>query len=96
MKSPLHPGEFIKLGYLEPLGIQASELADRLDISQSTMSRILNKKIDISQEMAIRLSIVIGRTPQSWLNMQSAYCLDKAAPNVDVSRLRPFDHQWQA
>ena len=61
MKTRRHPGEYIQRVYMEPLDITATELADRLDISPSTMSRILNKKIDISYEMAVRLSTVLGR-----------------------------------
>ena len=37
MKNPMHPGEFILWAYMEPLNIQAVDLADRLDISPSTL-----------------------------------------------------------
>ena len=70
MKNPMHPGEFILLAYMEPLNIQAVDLADRLDISTSTLSRIINGKMDLSYEMAVRLSNVLGRTPESWVNLQ--------------------------
>ena len=65
MKNPMHPGEFILWAYMEPLNIQAVDLADRLDISPSTLSRIINGKMDLSYEMAVRLSNVLGRTPIS-------------------------------
>ncbi len=90
MKNPMHPGEFILFAYMEPLDLQAVELADRLGISQSTLSRILNKKMDISYEMAVRLSTVLGRSAESWINIQSAYSLSKARARVDVSHLKPI------
>lgn len=90
MKNPMHPGEFIFLAYMEPLELQAIDLADRLGISQSTLSRILNKKMDISYEMAVRLSTVLGRSPESWVNLQSAYSLDKAKSKLDTSQLKPL------
>lgn len=49
------PGRVYSLRiYGAPIDL-AVELADRLGISQSTLSRILNKKMDISYEMAVRL-----------------------------------------
>lgn len=86
----LHPGEYIQRVYMEPLDITATELADRLDISPSTMSRILNKKIDISYEMAVRLSTVLGRTPESWINLQTEYSLNKILSEFDSSKLKPI------
>jgi addiction module HigA family antidote len=92
MKNPMHPGEFISLLYMEPLELQSNELADRLGVSPSTLSRILNQKMDISYEMAIRLSAVLGRSPESWINLQAAYSLNKARSNVDMGSLKPFTH----
>ena len=36
-----HPGEFISGVYLEPNGISGHELAEKLDVAASTLSRIL-------------------------------------------------------
>ena len=66
------------------------DLADRLDISPSTLSRILNGKMDISYEMAVRLSAVLGRTAESWINLQAAYSLEKAKSKIDTRSLKPL------
>ena len=42
--NPMHPGVFIKRVYLEPFNIGAKELAERLRVSESVISRILNAK----------------------------------------------------
>lgn len=86
----MHPGEFILWAYMEPLNIQAVDLADRLDISPSTLSRIINGKMDLSYEMAVRLSNVLGRTPESWVNLQTAYSLELAKMKVNYSKLKPY------
>lgn len=83
--NPMHPGEFIKLAFMEPLGISVTALADKLMISKSTLSRLLNGKSDISYEMAIRLSCVLGRSEQSWVNLQTAYSIAKAKEKIDTS-----------
>ena len=85
--NPMHPGEFIKLIYMEPLEIGVTALAKNLDVSTSTLSRILNEKSDLSYDMAVRLSYVLGRSPESWMNIQSAYCLAKARLCVDEHNL---------
>jgi len=70
MHNPLHPGEFITDIFLEPLGISGRELALKLDVAPSTLSRILKGSSRVSPEMALRLSKAIGRSPESWLTIQ--------------------------
>lgn len=90
MKNPMHPGEFIQLAYMEPLELQTKQLAEKLCISPSTLSRIINKKIDVSYEMALRLSIVLGRSPESWISIQTAYSLAQAKATVEKEPLQPI------
>ncbi|CAM5213533.1 hypothetical protein OURE66S_03497 [Oligella ureolytica] len=42
MHNPPHPGEFITEVYLEPYDISGRELAQKLDVAASTLSRILS------------------------------------------------------
>lgn len=87
MHNPPHPGEFITEVYLEPHDISGRELASKLDVSPSTLSRILNGSSRISPEMALRLSKAIGRTPESWLAMQDAHDLWVARKSVNLRRV---------
>ena len=64
MHSPPHPGEFISEVYLEPFGVSGRELAQQLDVSASTLSRVLNGSSRVSPKMALRLSKALGRTPR--------------------------------
>lgn len=75
MYNPPHPGEFIKEVYLDELGLSEREVASKLKVSASTFNRLVNKKSSLSPEMALRLSITLGRTPESWLAMQDKYSL---------------------
>lgn len=59
-----HPGEFITDVYLEPNGISGRELAEKLDVAASTLSRILKGTSRITPEMALRLSKAVGRSPR--------------------------------
>ncbi|AVO50469.1 addiction module antidote protein, HigA family [Melaminivora suipulveris] len=87
MHNPPHPGEFISDVYLEPHGISGRELADKLDVAASTLSRILKGSSRVTPEMALRLSKALGRTPESWLAMQDAHDLWQARQSVDLARV---------
>jgi len=84
MHNPPHPGEFITEVYLEPNGISGRELAAKLAVSPSTLSRILKGSSGVSPEMALRLSKALGRSPESWLAMQFNYDLWQARQRVDL------------
>ena len=81
---PVHPGVFIREMFMEPLEISAADLSEKLHVSSSTLSRVLNGKADLSVEMALRLSRVLGRSAESWINMQTQYSLNasRKSPNV--------------
>ena len=75
MHNPPHPGEFIREVYLEPYDITGRQLAAKLGVSPSTLSRVLQGTSGISPEMALRLSKALGRSPESWLIMQDNHDL---------------------
>lgn len=91
MHHPPHPGEFITDVYLVPHAISGRELALKLDVAPSTLSRILKGSSRVTPEMALRLSKAIGRSPESWLAMQDAHDLWVARQQVDLRRVGKLD-----
>ncbi len=87
MHNPPHPGEFITEVYLEPNGVSGRELALRLDVAPSTLSRVLKGSSRVTPEMALRLSKAIGRSPESWLVMQDMHDLWLARQQVNLRRV---------
>ena len=75
MHDPPHPGAFIRRQCLEPLGLTVTEAARGLSVSRNTLSMLLNGRLGISPEMAIRLSQAFGGSPESWLQQQMQYDL---------------------
>lgn len=57
--------------------ITTTELAEKLQVSVASVSRILNGKSDVSPKMALKLQRVLGRSAESWLVMQAEYSLAK-------------------
>ena len=88
---PLHPGEFIDRVYMKPFRLKRNDVAKRLKVSPSTLTRLLNSKSVVSSEMAIRLSAVLGRSPESWMMMQDNYDLCEASQRVDIEELHPIN-----
>ncbi|MEX1033238.1 MAG: HigA family addiction module antitoxin [Cellvibrionaceae bacterium] len=85
--NPPHPGEFILSTYMEPFGLSCRYLAAQLDVSPSTLNRILKQQSGISPEMALRLSKALGRSPESWLAMQDACDLWRAKKTVKLNNV---------
>lgn len=76
--NPPHPGAFIKRVYLDPYRLRSADVASNLKVSSSTFGRLINGKLAVSPIMALKLSKVLGRSPESWLAMQRNNDLWKA------------------
>lgn len=91
MHNPPHPGEFIADVYMQPFGYSCRFVAKQLDVSASTLNRILKGQSAITPEMALRLSKALGRTPESWLALQDNYNLWQAKQHVNLDNVQPID-----
>lgn len=85
--NPPHPGEFIKEIYIKPLNISLRKAAIELDVAPSTFSRLIKGESDLSPEMALKLSKAFGRTPESWMQIQTNYELWHAKQTVNLDRV---------
>ena len=74
--------------YLEPHGLSGRQLAANLGVAASTLSRVLKGTSGISPDMALRLSIALGRSPESWLSMQDNHDLWHAKQRSDLRMVR--------
>ncbi len=72
---PVHPGEILLEDYLKPSNMSQNQLALKMRIPAQRISEIINKKRKITPDTAIRLSLVIGTTPEFWLSLQCDYDL---------------------
>ena len=70
-RRPSHPGALIRDIVLPETRLTISDLAKRCGVARNTMSKIINERGDVTEDLAIRLSRVLGSTPRFWLGMQS-------------------------
>jgi addiction module HigA family antidote len=75
MYNPPHPGEIIKGLWLDPLGVSITEAARAMAVSRKTLSKIVNGRGRVTPEIALRLSLALGSSAESWLGHQAAYDL---------------------
>jgi antitoxin HigA-1 len=70
-RKPSHPGALIRNVILPETGLTISELARRCGVARNTMSKVVNERGDVTEDIAIRLSRVLGSTPRFWIGMQT-------------------------
>ena len=93
MHNPPHPGDFIRATYIEPFDISIRSLAESLNVSPSTLTRIVSTRSGVSPEMALRLSKALGRSPESWLAMQHNYDLWQAKRSANLSDVQKIQFE---
>lgn len=78
MKNPPHPGALLREDVLRPLGIEVTEAAQRLGMSRTALSRVINARSGISPDLAIRLERAGVSTARLWMTLQVNYELAQA------------------
>lgn len=78
MKNHPHPGDLLREDVLLALGIEVTDAAQRLGMSRTTLSRVINGRAGISPDLAIRLERAGVSTARFWMALQSNYELSQA------------------
>lgn len=93
MHTPLHPGLIVKDVLFNDTDLTISGAAQKLGIDRTTLSRLVNGHIGISPEMAMRLSLFLGSSPELWMNLQRDYDLWQMNLKRDEFDIVPFTSQ---
>lgn len=86
---PSHPGTILYEFYFEPLNLNITEAAEKLQITRPNLSAIVNGKAGISAVMALKLAKAFKTTPQFWMNLQTNYDLWLASKQSAVLKKVP-------
>lgn len=84
----VHPGKVL-LDELSERGITQSALAAHIGVPGKTVNDICRRKRGISAEMAVKLSMALGASPQFWLNLQKNWELGRVKRG-SIKRIKPI------
>ena len=73
MARPAHPGQFIRMEVIEPLGLSVTKAAEVLGVTRPALSALLNGHSALSPDMALRIEKAFGPKMDTLLRMQTAY-----------------------
>src|SRR5262245_9968739 len=76
--SPIHPGAILRED-LQDMKSILNQLSRDLRVPMNRISAIVNGRRSITADTAMRLARYCGTSAQYWMNLQSAYDLQKAA-----------------
>ncbi len=79
----IHPGDILKLDFLEPLHLPAARLAKDTGLSLRCVSELVQGKTSVTLDIALRLSRYFRTTPELWLNLQRAYDQEELQRHAD-------------
>ena len=81
-REPTTPGEILDEEFLKPMNATQKQLADHLGCDVKVINRIINNRTSVTAEMAVRLGIALGTSPEFWLNAQQAVDIYRARRKV--------------
>ena len=67
-----HPGYYIA-ETIQDMGITQAEFALRLGTNVKTLSYLVNGQANITNDLAKKLSVMLGTSEELWLNLQKEY-----------------------
>ena len=73
MARPAHPGQFIRMEVIEPLGLSVTQAAKVLGVTRPALSALLNRRASLSADMALRIEKAFGPKMDTLLRMQTAF-----------------------
>src|SRR6202162_773683 len=88
MKTPPHPGDFIRTEIIAPIGLSVTDAAKALHVSRPALSNLLNCKADLSGEMALRIEKAFGVKMDTLMRMQSSFDIAKTRLREGQIRVR--------
>ena len=83
-----HPGYYIA-DIIEDMEISQAEFATRMGTTAKTLSQLINGQANISNDLAKKLSTMLGTSAEVWLNLQNTYDLKL----IEIQQAKDFDEQ---
>lgn len=98
LKSPPHPGGFVRSEIIEPAELSVTAAAQALGVTRPALSNVLNGRAALSPDMALRIEKAFGVSMDTLMRMQNSYDIAEARKRegqIKVMPYRPADKQGQ-
>ncbi len=95
VKSPAHPGDFLKHEVLDELALSVTDAARALGVTRPALSALLNERASLSPEMALRFEKAFGLSMDTLMRMQNSFDIAQARKrenDINVKPYRPGSH----
>ncbi len=91
-RRPTHPGALLREDILPGAGINQTQLAAMMGVSRRAINELCQERRGVSTDMAHRLALVFGNSPEFWLRMQQAVDLWEAAEanKSEYQKIKPL------
>lgn len=90
MKNPPHPGGFVRCEIIEPHELTVTAGAEALGVTRQALSELLNERVSLSADMALRVEKAFGVKMDTLMSMQSAYDIAQARAREDEIQIKPY------
>lgn len=90
MKTPAHPGGFVKSEIIEAYDLSVTDAAKALGVTRPALSALLNERADLSSEMALRIEKAFGVSMDTLMRMQNSYDIAQARKREGTIKVRRF------
>jgi len=90
MKSPAHPGGFVKSEIIEALELSVTDAAKALGVTRPALSALLNERAHLSPEMALRIEKAFGVSMDTLMRMQNSYDIAQTRKREGEIEVLPF------
>ena len=79
----MHPGIWLRVEIIAPHGLSVTVLAEKLRVTRQAMSNLLNGKVRLSADMAIRFEKAFGIKADTLMRMQTTFDMAQARARAD-------------
>ena len=87
---PAHPGQFIKMEIIDPLGLSVTAAAKVLGVTRPTLSALLNGRAALSSDMALRIEKAFGPKMDTLMRMQTSHDIAQARRREAKIKVRRY------
>ena len=90
LKTPAHPGGFVKYEIIVPLGLSVTRAAEALGVTRAALSALMNERANLSPEMALRIEKAFGVSMDTLMRMQNSYDIAETRKRADAIIVAPY------